>query len=96
MRARNPILIALAAALVGGLVSAPATAAAAAPEYVAETVPYTIETRAGTLYGEVAHATVNGKIAKLPTILTLSPYSALGRNGDFERWVPKGYHRAWV
>ncbi|HEX2295403.1 MAG TPA: hypothetical protein VHN37_08855, partial [Actinomycetota bacterium] len=88
--------VALVAAAAAALLVPPAAAAAAAPEYVAETVPYTIETRAGTLYGEVAHATVNGKIAKLPTILTLSPYSALGRNGDFERWVPKGYHRAWV
>ncbi|HEX2196950.1 MAG TPA: CocE/NonD family hydrolase, partial [Actinomycetota bacterium] len=73
-----------------------ASHAAAAPTYGSETLTYKIPTRAGTLHAEVVHATLNGKIAKVPAILTLSPYSALGRNGDATRWVPKGYHRVWV
>jgi X-Pro dipeptidyl-peptidase len=96
MRARHATLIALASAMIGALVSAPVSAAAAAPTYVAEILEYKIPTRSGTLHAEVAHATVKGKIPKLPVILTMSPYSALGRNGDSDRWVPKGYHRVWV
>jgi X-Pro dipeptidyl-peptidase len=88
---------------VGALVLAAVTAmlpasssVAAAPTYDQQIVEYKIETRAGTLHAEVVHATRNGRIAKLPAILTMSPYSALGRNGDAERWVPRGYHRVWV
>ncbi|HEX2059074.1 MAG TPA: hypothetical protein VHI71_11990, partial [Actinomycetota bacterium] len=80
MRARHAIVIALASAVAASLVSAPASAAA--PEYGTQTVTYKIPTRSGTLHAEVVHATLNGKIAKLPSILTISPYSALGRNGD--------------
>jgi len=29
-------------------------------------------------------------------ILTYSPYSVLGRNGDADHWVPKGYARAYA
>lgn len=76
--------------------AAPATAASAAPGYVAQTEVYKVETRAGTLNVEVAHATLNGKIVKAPAIMTMSPYSALGRNGDADRCVAKGYHRVWV
>ncbi|MDQ3953094.1 MAG: CocE/NonD family hydrolase, partial [Actinomycetota bacterium] len=97
MRARNGVLIALTAALVGALVSAPASAASAAPPYgQSEPQPYIIKTRVGRLYAEVIHPTRDGKIVKAPTILTISPYSSLGRNGDAERWVPRGYARAYV
>ncbi|HYP24502.1 MAG TPA: CocE/NonD family hydrolase, partial [Actinomycetota bacterium] len=89
---RPKSLAALVALLVAGL----GTPSRAAPSYVAETVVYKIETRAGTLNAEVVHATLNGKIVKAPAIMTMSPYSALGRNGDADRWVAKGYHRVWV
>ncbi|HEX2059007.1 MAG TPA: hypothetical protein VHI71_11640, partial [Actinomycetota bacterium] len=71
--------LACAAVVLPGI---PGTAASAAPKYGAQTLTYKIPTRSGTLHAEVVHATLNGKIAKLPSILTISPYSALGRNGD--------------
>ena len=94
MRARSTIVIALASALIGALVSAPATAAA--PTYGQTTVKYIIPARDGALYAEIVHPTLDGKIVKAPTILTMTPYSALGRNGDADRWVPRGYARATV
>lgn len=33
---------------------------------------------------------------KGPAIFTYSPYSVLGRNGDQDRWVPRGYVRVWA
>ncbi|MDQ3915170.1 MAG: CocE/NonD family hydrolase [Actinomycetota bacterium] len=94
MRARYAVVIALAGAMVGALLSGPG--AAAAPAYGEVTVKHIIPTRAGKLYAEIVHPTLNDKIVKAPTILTISPYSSLGRNGDAERWVPRGYARAWV
>src|ERR671924_533580 len=35
-------------------------------------------------------------VVTAPTILTYSPYSVLGRNGDASRWVPRGYARAYA
>ena len=97
MRARYAIVIALASALVGALVSAPASASSPAPEYgQSEPQEYIIKTRVGSLFAEVIHPTMDGKIVKAPTILTISPYSSLGRNGDADRWVPRGYARAYV
>jgi X-Pro dipeptidyl-peptidase len=94
MRARYAIVPALAASLLATLAAAPAPAAA--PQYGEATRTYLIEARDATLYAEVVHPTLDGKIVKAPTILTISPYSSLGRNGDYERWVPRGYARAWV
>ena len=97
MRARYAVVIALAASLVGALLGGvPATAAA--PTYgQSDPVVYIIPARDGDLYMEVVHPTLNGKVVnKAPVILTMSPYSALGRNGDASRWVPRGYARAWV
>jgi X-Pro dipeptidyl-peptidase len=57
---------------------------------------YVVPTRHGHLYVEVVHPTRGGKIVKAPAILTYSPYSVLGRNGDTSRWVPRGYARMWA
>ncbi len=94
MRARYGIVIALVAAMVGALLSGPAPAAPTYGQSAPQT--YIIKTRAGSLYAEVIHPTLKGKIVPAPTILTISPYSSLGRNGDADRWVPRGYARAWV
>jgi len=93
--------IGLAAALVGGLVQMPAAPAAprravAAPFEASDPISYIIPTEHGDLYMEVVHPTRNDKVVKAPVILTMSPYSALGRNEDADRWVPRGYARAWV
>ena len=57
---------------------------------------YIVATRDAGIYLEVVHPTANGEVVAAPTILTYSPYSALGRNGDAEHWVPQGYARAYA
>lgn len=55
---------------------------------------YIVPTRDADIYLEVVEPTLNGKVVKAPVILTYSPYSVLGRNGDADHWVPLGYARA--
>jgi predicted acyl esterase len=54
---------------------------------------YTVPTRHGPLALNVVHPTSGGKVLKAHGILTITPYSALGRNGDASTWVPRGYAR---
>ncbi len=61
-----------------------------------KTVEYIIKTRHGHIYAEAVHPTSNGKIVKSPTVLTYSPYSVLGRNGDADELVPRGYTRMYA
>ncbi|HVE74295.1 MAG TPA: CocE/NonD family hydrolase [Mycobacteriales bacterium] len=56
-------------------------------------VNYTVPTRHGPLYLAAVHPTSAGKQLRAHSILTITPYSALGRNGDKSRWVPRGYNR---
>jgi X-Pro dipeptidyl-peptidase len=81
------------------LLAAPATPAASKP-YDIVVKDYTVETRHGRIYVEVAHPARNGEIVKAPAIFTYSPYSILGvpdrRNRDQNRWVPRGYARVWA
>ena len=60
------------------------------------TVSYIIPTDHGDIYLEVVHPTKSDKILKAPMILTYSPYSVLGRNGDSAEFVPRGYARGYA
>ncbi len=100
MRRHWTVALALAATLLAGLFAAPAAPAAEAFGLVRK--DYVVKTRHGKLFVEIAHPTRNGKIVKSPTILTLSPYTALyigfygTATGDSqtEDWVGRGYSRA--
>lgn len=69
---------------------------AAGPYEASEPIAHTLRTEHGTIYIESVHPLRNGKVVRAPAILTYSPYSALGRNGDAERWVSRGYSRIWA
>lgn len=62
----------------------------------AVTVSYIVPTRDADIYLEVSEPTSNGKVVPAPVILTYSPYSVLGRNGDASQWNPLGYARAYA
>lgn len=79
--------------LIGALVSSPASAAT---EYGSETASYIVPTRHGDIYLEIVRPTLNGKIAKSPTVLTYSPYSILGRNGGADHYTSRGISRAYA
>ncbi len=88
------ICLSLAALLVASLsVLAPA---GAAPAYGERSETYIVPTRHGKIYVEVVRPTVNGKDVKAPSVLTMSPYSVLGRNGDSERYTSRGIARVWA
>lgn len=104
MRTR-PVLLAVAALLAAGL-TVPATAApapASIPDPAqlqevdgSETRSYSVPTRHGALYLEVVHPTRGGEVLPAHGVLTLSPYSVLGRNGDASSYVPRGYARMYA
>ncbi|MFN2582254.1 MAG: CocE/NonD family hydrolase, partial [Candidatus Dormibacteria bacterium] len=49
------------------------------------------------IFVEVEHLTDSqGNIVPAPLILTYSPYSILGRNGDASHWNALGYSRAYA
>jgi hypothetical protein len=95
--------LAAAAAVLGAALAVPASAAPSAPGLPAaaqlqevdgeETRSYVVPTRHGSIYLEVLHPTLGGKLLPAHGILTLSPYSVLGRNGDAKSYVPRGYAR---
>jgi X-Pro dipeptidyl-peptidase len=92
-------LWAVVALLAASLVGARGTESRASAEIdrlksIQET--YIVPTRYGKLYAEVVRPTRNGRALKVPAILTMSPYSVLGRNGDADEWWPRGYARVWV
>jgi X-Pro dipeptidyl-peptidase len=96
MRHRRKILSAvLAASLAAAIVPQVATPAAAAA-FGSETRTYFVKTKHGNIYLEVSHPTKGGKVVKAPTILTYSPYSVLGRNGDAATWNGMGIARAYA
>jgi X-Pro dipeptidyl-peptidase len=102
MRLRPALASAL---LVGGMVAAPVLAATStraagrvdgAKIDGSLTRSYYVPTRDATIYLEVVEPTSGGKVVPAPVILTYSPYSVLGRNGDAGHWVPLGYARAYA
>jgi len=60
------------------------------------TASYIVPTRDADIYLEVVKPTSHGRVVPAPVILTYSPYSVLGRNGDASHWVPMGYARAYA
>ena len=102
MRTRTALLAA-AALLSAGL----ALPAAAEPEGLPDpavlqevdgevTRSYSVPTRHGEIYLEVVHPTLGGEVLPAHGILTISPYSVLGRNGDAGDYVPRGYARMYA
>jgi X-Pro dipeptidyl-peptidase len=77
-----------------GLAGTPPTRAATIDGSVTQS--YYVPTRDATIYLEVVQPTSGGKVVASPVILTYSPYSVLGRNGDAGHWVPLGYARAYA
>ena len=84
-----------AAATIGVGLAVP-TAAAPAKIDGSVTVSYIVPTRDADIYLEVVEPTAGGRVVPSPVILTYSPYSVLGRNGDADHWNPLGYARAYA
>lgn len=100
---RSRTVLAAAAAVLGAALAVPASAAPGLPEPAQlqqvdgeETRSYSVPTRHGSLYLEVVHPTRGGKVLPAHGILTVSPYSVLGRNGDAADYVPRGYARMYA
>ena len=104
---RTRTALAAAALLAAGLAvpatagSSPAPAAIPAPAVLQEvdgkvTKTYVVPTRHGPIHLEVVHPTLAGKVLPAHGILTSSPYSVLGRNGDAAQYVPRGYARMYA
>lgn len=103
---RTRVALTAAAALLGAALAVPATASPAGPALPDPaqlqqvdgrvTKTYSVPTRHGTLYAQVVHPTLAGKVLPAHGILTISPYSVLGRNGDAADYVPRGYARIWA
>ncbi|MGH2755905.1 MAG: CocE/NonD family hydrolase [Actinomycetota bacterium] len=80
----------LATMVVGAmLVVTPGTALA--DPYTPVTESVSIKTEFGQLYVEITRPEDDGKMVKGPSVVTLSPYSALGRENVATPWVPEGY-----
>jgi X-Pro dipeptidyl-peptidase len=93
MRKRT-LALALSGALLAGLLAAPTVAQA--KTFTPQTETLSIDTKFGQLYVEVTYPTNNGKPVKGPAVVTLSPYSALGRENLSMSWVPEGYVHVWA
>jgi X-Pro dipeptidyl-peptidase len=93
MRKRT-LALALSGALLAGLLAAPTVAQA--KTFTPQTETLSIDTKFGQLYVEVTYPTNNGKAVKGPAVLTLSPYSVLGRENVAMEWVPEGYVHVWA
>jgi X-Pro dipeptidyl-peptidase len=82
--------------LVLGAIALASSAQAATP-YATKEESYVVPTRHGDLYVEVVRpVTAAGATVRAPAVLTMSPYSVLGRNGDASHYGPRGYARVWV
>lgn len=103
---RTRTALAAAAALLGAALAVPASAESPAPGLPdpaqlqevdgRTTKSYVVPTRHGPIYLEVVHPTKSGKVLPAHGILTISPYSVLGRNGDAAAYVPRGYARMYA
>jgi X-Pro dipeptidyl-peptidase len=87
---------AVAAASAAAMMAVPATASPTRVVDGSVTASYIVPTRDAQIYLEVVEPTSHGKVVPAPVILTYSPYSVLGRNGDADHWVPIGYARAYA
>ncbi len=73
-----------------------APVSAQAKDYTPTTETLSVDTKFGKLYVEVTYPTNNGKPVKGPAVLTLSPYSVLGRANVSMDWVTEGYVHVWA
>ena len=81
--------------VLGAIAFAPSAPAASPYSTLEET--YIVPTRHGDLYMDVARPVdASGNTVKAPSVLTMSPYSILGRNGGASRYVTRGIARVWV
>jgi X-Pro dipeptidyl-peptidase len=88
---RKSLAALLASALLMGLVAlAPVQASAAGGGFSTIIEKYSIKTRHGLIYAEVARPSNGDKLVKGPAILTYSPYSSLGRASN-RGLVAEGY-----
>jgi X-Pro dipeptidyl-peptidase len=88
--------LACAAACAAVALAVPSTASTTPKIDGSVTVSYVVPTRDAAIYLEVVEPTAAGKVVSSPVILTYSPYSVLGRNGDAGHWNPLGYARAYA
>ena len=74
----------------GLMAAAPIQASAADASYATILEKYSVKTRHGHIYVEVARPSDGDKLIKGPAVLTYSPYSSLGRS-DNRELVAEGY-----
>lgn len=91
---RSTIATVLSALMLAALLVAPSVAQA--KSFTPQTETMSVNTRFGRLYVEVTYPTNKGKAVKGPAVLTLSPYSVLGRQNLAMDWVPEGYVHIWA
>jgi len=91
---RRTIATLLATTILGAMMAIGPSASAAPYTPVMEKL--SIDTKFGKLYVEVTRPENNGKMVKGPAVVTLSPYSVLGRSNVAEGWVPEGYVHVWA
>ena len=75
---------------------APAVSSAQTEAYSVKNESHIVQTRFGKIYVEVARPMQGDRAVPGPAIFTYPPYSVLGRKGDRDRWVPRGYVRVWA
>jgi X-Pro dipeptidyl-peptidase len=92
---RTFFALALVVCLTGGVLFA-APAPADPPYQMSEPKEFIVKTPLGGIFVEAILPLKDGKPVTAPTILTYSPYSVLGRNGDANVWVPRGYARLYA
>jgi len=91
---RRTIATLLATTILGAMMAIGPSASAA--PYTAVFEKLSIDTKFGKIYVEVTRPENNGKMVKGPAVVTLSPYSVLGRSNVAEGWVPEGYVHVWA
>ncbi|MFP5298880.1 MAG: CocE/NonD family hydrolase [Actinomycetota bacterium] len=91
---RSTLAVLLSALMLAALLVAPSVAQA--QSFTPQTESLSIDTKYGQLYVEVTYPTKGNKPVKGPAVVTLSPYSVLGRSNVAKQWVPEGYVHVWA
>lgn len=91
---RRTLATLISVASLAALLVAPHSASAAS--YTPVTEKLSIDTEFGKLYVEVTYPTKDDKPVRGPAVVTLSPYSVLGRSNVAKAWVPEGYVHVWA
>jgi len=88
---RHRKLAALLSMMLVAALLAPSPASAVSKSYTAKTEKLSVKTRHGRMYVEVTRPMDGDKTVKGPAVLTISPYSVLGRSNVAKAWVSEGY-----